>query len=217
MKLKGAIYDMDGTLLDSMEYWETAGIEYLKRNGIEVSKEVENNILNIGILEFSKICNDSYGMNVTYNEVLDDIHSIMEEKYTTVVELKTGAKEMLERFKQGGVKMCVATATEQKTAKMILKKLGILEYFEDVITTTMVGKNKNFPLIYEKALELLGTEKDETYVFEDALYAIKTAKKHDFKVVGIEDKYAALPTNEIAKLCDYFLYTKDNYNTPFFD
>ena len=61
------------------------------------------------------------------------------------------------------------------------------------------------------------TKKDETYVFEDALYAIKTAKKHNFKVVGIEDNYAALPANEIEPLCDYFLYTKDNYNTYFFE
>ena len=76
----------------------------------------------------------------------------------------------------------------------------------------MVGKNKNFPLIYEKALELIGTKKEETFVFEDALYAIQTAKKYNFNVVGIEDRYTVLPANEIAPLCDYFFYTKDNYN-----
>lgn len=217
MKIKGAIFDMDGTLLDSMKYWDTVGKEYLERNGITVDKKTENNILNIGILRFSEFCRENYGMDVTYEEVLYDIHAIMEEKYDTVVTLKSGAKEMLEKFKQNGVKMCVATATEQATAKKILKKMGILEYFSEVFTTTMVGENKNSPLIYETALNHLGTPKDETYIFEDAWYAINTAHKNGFKVIGIEDANTVVPTSEIAPLCDFFLYSKDNYNTSFLD
>ena len=217
MKIKGAIYDMDGTLLDSMQYWDTVGKEYLERRGITVDEKTENNILNIGILRFSEFCRKNYGMDVTYEEVLYDIHAIMEEKYETVVTLKTGAKEMLERFKQNGVKMCVATATEQSTAKKVLKKLGILDYFSEVFTSTMVGKGKESPLIYETALSHLGTPKDETYIFEDAWYAINTAHNNGFKVVGIEDANTVIPTSEIVPLCDYFLYTKDNYNTSFLE
>lgn len=217
MKIKGAIFDMDGTLLDSMQYWDTVGKEYLERRGITVDKKTENNILNIGILRFSEFCRENYGMDVTYEEVLYDIHAIMEEKYETVVTLKTGAKEMLERFKQNGVKMCVATATEQSTAKKVLKKLGILDYFSEVFTSTMVGKGKESPLIYETALSHLGTPKDETYIFEDAWYAINTAHNNGFKVVGIEDANTVIPTSEIVPLCDYFLYTKDNYNTSFLE
>ena len=81
----------------------------------------------------------------------------------------------------------------------------------------MVGKGKESPLIYEVALSHLGTPKDETYVFEDAWYAINTAHNNGFKVVGIEDKNTVVPTSEIVPLCDYFLYTNDNYNTSFLD
>lgn len=217
MKIKGAIFDMDGTLLDSMKFWETVGIEYLERNGIEYTSDKENNVLEVGILGFSEYCNKTYGLNKDYKQVLGEIHKIMDEKYDTAVALKKGADKMLETLRQNGVKICLATATEASSAKKILEKLGVLDYFEHVITTSMVGQSKRSPLIYEKALELLGTKKEETYIFEDAVYAIKTAKGAGFNVIGIEDECSALPSNEVAKMCDYFLYEKDEYNLSFLE
>ncbi len=217
MKIKGAIFDMDGTLLDSMKYWDTVGIEYLERLGIDFNDANENYVLQVGIREFTNYCNKAYSLNKSYEEVLQAMHDIIAEKYNTVVGLKPGAKDMLERFKQNGVKMCIATATEQKEAKGVLKRLGILDYFSEVFTTTMVGEDKNSPLIYEVALEHLGTDKNETYIFEDAFYAISTAQKAGFKIVGIEDESTVVPTKDIAPLCDYFLYTRDNYNTWFLE
>ena len=217
MKIKGAIFDMDGTLVDSMKYWDTVGIEYLKRKGITFDNEDDNYVLKVGIRGFTEYCNKTYGLGKTYEEVLGEIHDIMDEKYNTVVTLKTGAEKMLEGLRQNGVRICLATATEQASAKNILKKLGVLDYFEDVITTTIVGKDKHSPLIYEKAMELLGTSKEETYIFEDAVYAISTAKRAGFKVIGIEDDCSALPPNEVAKMCDHFLYAKDEYDISFLD
>lgn len=217
MRIKGAIFDMDGTLLDSMKYWNTVGVEYLERLGIKFNTKKDNCVLYAGIKIFTDYCNKTYGLNKTYEEVLCGVHDIMAEKYRTVVELKPGAKSMLERFKQNGVKMCIATATEKKEATAVLKRLGILDYFSDVITTTIVGADKNSPLIYERALELLGTSKNETYVFEDAYYAICTAKKNGFLVVGIEDENTVVPAKEIAPLCDHFLYAQDEYNTWFLE
>ena len=217
MKIKGAIFDMDGTLLNSMQYWNTVGIDYLKRHGIDFDGSKENYVLHVGILGFTEYCNKKYSLYKTYEEVLREMHDIIAEKYNTVVELKPGALKMLERFKQNGVKMCIATATEQKEAIGVLTRLGIIDYFSEVLTTTIVGKDKNSPLIYEVALEHLGTPKDETYVFEDAAYAINTAHKNGFKVIGIEDKNTVVPTEKIVPLCDYFLYEKDNYNTSFLE
>ena len=217
MKIKGAIFDMDGTLIDSMKYWDTVGLEYLKRNGIKHTNDKENYVLQVGIYAFSEYCNKTYGLNKSYEQVLHEIHDIMDEKYATAVTLKKGADKMLEVLRQNGVKTCLATATEQGSAKKVLEKLGVLNYFENVITTTMVGKSKHDPLIYEKALEFLGTNKEETYVFEDAVYAIETAKKDGFNVIGIEDDFAVLPPNEVEKMCDYFLYASDEYDISFLD
>lgn len=217
MKIKGAIFDMDGTLLDSMKYWSTVGIEYLERCGIEYTSDMENNVLNVGIWAYTEYCNKTYGLNKSYEQVLKDIHDIMDEKYETAVSLKKGAEKMLEMLRQNGVKICLATATEEGSAKKILEKLGVLDYFEHVITTSMVGQSKRTPLIYEKALELLGTDKEETYIFEDAVYAIETATGAGFNVIGIEDDCSALPPSEVAKMCTYFLYASDEYNLSFLD
>ena len=208
---------MDGTLLDSMAYWSTVGIDYLERQGIKFNKDKENRVLNVGILKFTEYCNKTYALNKSYEEVLQALHDIIAEKYDTVVKLKPGAYEMLEKFKQNGVKMCIATATEQAEAVRVLKRLGVLDYFSEVLTTTIVGADKNSPLIYETALKHLGTKKEETYVFEDAWYAIKTAHDNGFKIVGIEDKNTVVPTSEIAPLCDYFLYESDEYNVSFLE
>ena len=217
MKIKGAIFDMDGTLVDSMKYWDTVGIEYLERKGIKHNNNDENYVLKVGIKNFTQYCNENYNLGKTYEEVRDEIHDIMDEKYNTVVNLKVGAEKMLEKLRQNGVKICLATATEQASAKNILNKLGVLDYFQDVITTTIVGKDKHSPLIYEKAMELLGTSKEETYIFEDAVYAITTAKNAGFKVIGIEDECSALPPAQVEKMCDHFLYTKDEYDISFLD
>ena len=217
MKIKGAIFDMDGTLLDSMKYWNTVGIDYLTRKGIKYNNDKENQILNVGIRKFTEYCNETYGLNETYEKVLQEMHDIISEKYNTVVSLKPGALEMLKKFKANGVKMCIATATEQKEAMSVLKRLGVLDYFSEIFTTTIVGADKNSPLIYEVALEHLGTKKEETYIFEDAYYAINTAHNNGFLVVGIEDENTVVPTTEIAPLCDHFLYEKDEYNTWFLD
>ena len=217
MKIKGAIFDMDGTLVDSMKYWDTVGIEYLERKRIKHNNNDENYVLKVGIKNFTQYCNENYNLGKTYEEVRDGIHDIMDEKYNTVVNLKVGAEKMLEKLRQNGVKICLATATEQASAKNILNKLGVLDYFEDVITTTIVGKDKHSPLIYEKAMELLGTSKEETYIFEDAVYAITTAKNAGFKVIGIEDECSALPPAQVEKMCDHFLYTKDEYDISFLD
>ena len=217
MRIKGAIFDMDGTLLDSMKYWNTVGIEYLERLGIKFNTGKDNCVLYAGIKIFTDYCNKTYGLNKTYEEVLCGVHDIMAEKYRTVVNLKNGAKEMLERFKQNGVKMCIATATEKKEASYVLEKLGIRDYFSEIFTTTLVGANKNSPLIYEVALEFLGTKKEETYVFEDAYYVICTATKAGFNVVGIEDENTVIPASQIEPVCTHFLYAKDEYNTWFLE
>lgn len=217
MKIKGAIFDMDGTLLDSMGYWSTVGLEYLERNGIKVDPEMGNSLPKVGFDYFTKYCNEVLGLNKTYDEILEGTHLIMLEKYNTVVELKKGAREMLEKLHNNGVKMCIATATEQAVAKKVLKRLAIIDYFSEVFTTTMVGKDKTSPLIFETALEHLGTPQNETYIFEDAWYAIKTAHDNGFNIVGIEDKNTVVPTSEILPLCTYFIYEKDEYDTSFLD
>jgi beta-phosphoglucomutase-like phosphatase (HAD superfamily) len=101
--------------------------------------------------------------------------------------------------------MCLATATERATVEPVLKKLGIDKYFSRIFTSGEVGVGKREPRIYEVALEYLGTDKETTYVFEDAAYALRTAYTNGFKVVGVYDKNVYATEDEIKSLCHVYL------------
>lgn len=207
MKITGAIFDMDGTLINSMDYWAIAPTEFLKNRGIEPPENTVRDYLENGMKSWHKhACPE-----LPFDEVSNGIYDIMDRYYEKYVSLKDGARELLDRLKAHGVKMCLATATDKFMVEKVLKKLGILEYFSAILTSKEVGLGKRHPLIYEKARELLGTDKETTYVFEDAYYAINTCHQNGIKVIGVYDKNAFVSEKEIASLCDYYLDKDSKY------
>ncbi|MBQ7353719.1 MAG: HAD-IA family hydrolase [Clostridia bacterium] len=215
MKITGAIFDMDGTLLNSMDYWGTVGEDFLRRNNL-ISKAGDNRrFLEWGMREFYKYIVKEFGVTKSYDEVHKEIYSIMDEHYRHNVALKDGAYEMLEKLYNAGVKMCLATATDRNTVMIVLKRLQLEKYFSKIFTSGEVGVGKAQPKIYELALEHLGTDKESTYVFEDAYYAINTAHNAGFNVVGIYDKNVFATKDEVKALCDIYLDEGDRYNIDF--
>ena len=110
--------------------------------------------------------------------------------------------------------MCLATATDRATLEKILKRLNIEKYFSKIFTSGEVGVGKQEPLIYNLALEYLGTPKDSTYVFEDAIYAMRTAYTNGFNVVGVYDKNVYATEDEVKSLCHIYLDKDSKYNLP---
>lgn len=207
MKITGAIFDMDGTLLNSMDYWAIVPTEYLISKNITPKADTDRYFLEIGMKEWYKYQEIPY----PFEEVSRDIYALMENYYLNDVKIKDGALDMLNRLKSKDVKMCLATATDRYIVEKILDRLNIKDFFLTIFTAKEVGKGKRFPLIYEKALEFLGTSKDTTYVFEDAYYAINTCHKNGFKVIGVYDKNVFVPENEIIPLCNYYLDKDSRY------
>ena len=207
MKITGAIFDMDGTILNSMDYWAIVATEFLKSKGIEPPKGTDRVFLEDGMKQWhKKTCPE-----LPYEDVSRGIYDIMDKYYSENVKIKEGAKEMLESLKNHGVKMCLATATDRGAVERILSNLGILDYFSRIFTSKEVGLGKRSPLIYEKALEYLGTDRETTYVFEDAYYAINTCYQNGFKVVGVYDKNAYVGKDEIKAISDYYLDEDSKY------
>lgn len=215
MKITGAIFDMDGTLLNSMDYWGKVATEFLTKNGYDATNNDNRRFLEQGMREFYAYATTTLGMTKSYDEVHDEIYNLIREKYETVVKPKDGAIEMLDALLENGVKMCLATATDRETVEIVLKRLGMEKYFSKIFTVKEVGIGKSQPKIYQLALEYLGTPKDSTYVFEDAYYAINTAHSNGFLVVGIYDKNVFVSKEEIKKLCDYYVDENDRYNIDF--
>ena len=207
MKITGAIFDMDGTLINSMDYWAVVATEYLKSIGLESPKDTDRDYLENGM----KSWHEHACPSIPYEEVSRGIYGIMEKYYDNHVSLKEGVREMLERLKAHGVKMCLATATDRFMVEKVLKQQGILEYFSAILTSKEVGLGKRYPLIYEKARELLGTDRETTYVFEDAIYAIRTCHQNGIKVIGVYDENSFVSVEEVASLCDYYLDKESKY------
>ncbi|NMA01940.1 MAG: HAD family phosphatase [Clostridia bacterium] len=204
MKIRGAIFDLDGTLLDSMFIWETIGEDYLRSLGIEPGEELNEKLKNMSLYQAACYYKREYGVSGTLEEIMAGVNKSIEHFYIDQVLPKKGAPEFLARLKSEGVKMCVATATDKHLVQAALKRTGLLNYFGEIFTCTSVGCGKDEPRIYDKSLDFLGTLKSETIVFEDALYAIKTAKNAGYIVCAVYDKFAQ-EQKEIKALADYYL------------
>ena len=204
MKLKACIFDLDGTLLDSMHVWDNLGANYLKSLNIIPPEDIREILKPMSILQATQYLRKEFGITYTDDEIITQLTHILEQAYFYNIKLKAGVIEFLEKLKTQGVKMCIATATEKYLVEAAVKRLKIFDYFEFITTCTCVGTGKDNPIIYQKSLKKLGAKLDEAIVFEDALYAIETAKKAGFTVVGIYDPSAGSDSEKIKKICDYY-------------
>ena len=202
--LKGAIFDFDGTLVDSMFIWDTIGEDYLRALGKEPHEDLKETFMTLTLEEAAEYYREHYGVKLTVKEIVDGVNSMVEGIYRTKVVLKLGILDYLHWLKENGVKMCVATVTDRYLVEETLERLGILHYFSEVFTCAEVGYGKDKPIIYRKALEHLGTPKEDTFVFEDSLFALKTAKTDGFTTVGVYDRHENRQ-DELKSLANYYI------------
>ncbi len=202
--IKGAIFDLDGTLIDSMFIWDTIGGDYLKSLGKEPKENLAEVFKSFTLEQAAEYYRNNYNIKLPVNEIVEGVNNMADEMYRTKVTLKSGVCEFLKRLQCAGVKMCVATVTDRPIVEEVLKRLNVREYFSEIFTCAEVGCGKKTPEIYRKAIKYLGTEKAETVVFEDVLHAIKTAKYDGFKVAAVYDAHEPRQ-KEIKEISDYYI------------
>lgn len=202
--LKGAIFDFDGTLFDSMFVWDIAGEAYLRSVGIEPEEDLQKVLKAMSLRQSCVYIREKYDILLTVEEIMDGINRTVEAFYFYTVLPKRGAIAFLEQMKTRGIKMCIATATDRCHAEAALKRCGMDKFFTGIFTCTDVGYGKDSPVIFEKALEHLQTSKEETFVFEDAYHAAKTAKDNGFTTVAVYDSHEEKHT-ELCQLSDFCL------------
>ncbi len=203
MSIQGAIFDMDGTLLDSMEGWATAGVRYLRRRGIEPCAGEADSLLYQGMIAAAQHFQRTYGITDDVPTIIDGINEAVREFYETQATPCDGVKEFLQRLKEQGVRMCVATATDRCLAEPTLARLGLLPFFDRIFTCTELGTDKTSSRIYDTATAFMGTAKEDTWIFEDASYAVRTAKTAGYPVCAVYDRFE--------KRADYLKNTADRY------
>ncbi len=210
MTLKGAIFDLDGTLIDSMGMWAHAASKYVIGRGIELDDpdSLDAVAVTMGTCEYAQLLKSRFFPDDELDYIIKTLDESVAQTFLNEIKLKAGADEFLKALYEKGVKMCVATASPRELVEAILQKYGILKYFDCITTSHEVGSSKKDSAeIFEKALSLIGTKKENTLIFEDAIYALKPALKAGFKAAGIFDTHAADTENEMKENCLYYFYS----------
>lgn len=189
MIIRGAIFDVDGTLMDSMSIWDTIGEAYLRSIGYEPKENLNEVFQNMSLYQAACYYRTEYGVTLGIDEIMAGVNAMLERYYRSEAPLKEGAMELLELLRINGAKLCIATATDRYLVEAALERCGILSHFGEIFTCNGVGHGKDEPHIFEAALRFLGTRKSETIVFEDAFYAIRTAKDAGFPVAAVYDRH----------------------------
>ncbi len=214
MKIKGAIFDMDGTLLDSMGMWREFPAYYLNKRGLSVSKEFTDEFMaTVGFQEALELMINRFNLPLTWLELKDQIYEVIDVYYAQEVQLRPGVQELLQHFKGNGIPMAVATASPKKAAVLGLGHTGVLSMFEGVFSTEDIegtAHKSSSPAVYHKALAAIGTSVENTAVFEDSAAAAATARKAGYLVAGIAD--ATEPNQELLKsVSDWYLNTVEEW------
>ena len=189
MKISGAVFDVDGTLLDSMPVWDCVGENYLRSIGYEPEENLNEVLQNMSLLQAARYYRREYGVVLSEDAIMKGVNAMLEKSYRCEIPLKPGVEGLLRRLHRAGVKLCIATATDRYLVEAALERCGVLSCFGAIFTCNEVGHGKDEPDIFEEALRFLGTEKAETVVFDDALYAVRTAKEAGFPVAVIYDSH----------------------------
>lgn len=204
--IDAAIFDNDGTLLDTMPYWRFTTLEFMLAHQLPVDAELLGRMyLNSSRKLLMEIC-DGLGGAVSREDAVAEVEGYMNRHYLYDAHFKTPAvPDFLRKLKAGGAKLCVATAAPRAYVSNGLGRLGILEYFDFVTDNRECAYKKEQPEYFAGLLERLHSAAERTWVFEDALYAVKSAKAAGLRVCAIEDGSQAKDRDEIMQAADVYI------------
>ena len=205
MNITGAIFDFDGTLFDSMFIWKGIKYKFLDKLGLELTEDDKEAFRGLYLRESLILAKERFNMKESFEELFLMFFDYLKELYLAQAEPKNDIIPFLEKLKAKGVKMGIATATGEPALEAVLEKYGMRDYFSVILSTYTVGASKTDPLVYDRVLEKIGTDKASTWVFEDAVYAAKTVKANGYNLVGIYDE-SEPETEVLEQLADIYIH-----------
>ena len=203
--IKGIIFDVDGTLLDSMHIWGELGKRYLSSVGIEAKPGLAKILFPMSLDESSEYLKNEYNLPDTVEQITEDTIKILSDFYRYEAAPKPGALEFVKKMQNRNIPMAIATSGDRRILDAALERLGVSNCFTTILTCSDLKTSKRTPAIYLRAAELIGAKPEETAVFEDVLHAIMAAKSAGFITYAIEDRFSEQDSNEIKQTADFYL------------
>lgn len=202
-----AIFDLDGTLLDSTDVWNQVDEEFFAERGLVLPSDYAKTISPMGFKGAAYYTIERFGLKETPQQVMTQWHKMAQEKFAEQVFLKPYAKEYLELLKGRGVKLCVATASHEDLFLPSLENNGIRHLFDSFTTIQEVSRGKGFPDIYLKAAEKNGADVCDCAVFEDIYECVKGAKSGGFYTIAVYDEKSKDDEDRLQELSDRYIHS----------
>jgi len=203
--IKAVLFDLDGTLVDSMWMWKDIDIEYLGSKGIELPPTLQKDIEGMSFSETAVYFKETFSLPDSLDEIKSTWNRMAHEKYAHSVPLKPYAGEFLQALKEAGIKTGIATSNSRELAETALCSLGVCEYLDVVTTACEVAAGKPAPDIYLCVAEKLGVEPEACLVFEDVPAGILAGKRAGMKVIAVDDTFSAHMEAEKRSLADDYI------------
>lgn len=206
MNFRAVVFDLDGTLLDSMDVWENIDIAFLKKRGLPVPSGYVTEICARSFIEAAEYTINLFHLSESVDAIIHEWNEMAAYEYAHNVTLSPFAADYLRQLKHAGVKLAVATGLPQTLYEPCLKKNGIYEMFDVLCSTDDMARGKEFPDIFVHCADQLGVAPEQCLVFEDVLPAVRSAKQAGMTVYGVYDKYSEHNMEEIKKIADGYLF-----------
>lgn len=202
---EAVIFDLDGSLVDSMWMWRDIDIEYLGRYGIECPSDIQAAIEGMSFSETAVYFKERFQIPDSLEEIKATWNEMARYKYLHEVPFKEGIPAFLRKCKERGIKLGIATSNSRELVEEIAGVHGLKEYFECIMTACEVAKGKPAPDIYLAVAEKLGVDPEKCLVFEDIVPGIMAGKSAGMQVCAVEDEYSIYQRPEKQKLADYYI------------
>ncbi len=205
--IKAVLFDLDGTLVDSMWLWEDIDREYLSRFDITLPEDLQDMIQGMSFSETAVYFKERFLIPHSLEEIKAEWNEMAWKKYAEEVPLKEGVLSFLKELRNRGIAMGIATSNSKELVELVVGKLGVAEYFSSIRTSCEVAKGKPSPDIYQLVAKDLGAEPAECLVFEDIIAGIMAGKSAGMKVCSVYDKKSEGDTKKKQELSDYYIHT----------
>lgn len=206
MKQKAAIFDLDGTLIDSTWVWDKVDRVFQEKMAIQVKDDYYDIVVPMNPTQMAEYTIEEFNLNLTVDELKDFWVSIAEDLYREEVRLKEGAYEWLQYLKIKGVKLGIATSCFKNLCESVLKSNGVLELFDTICFTDEIGQGKEDAGVYLHCAKTLGVKASECMVFEDISLPLQNVKEQGMCYIGVEDKrQSEITKKELLKNADLYI------------
>ncbi len=208
--IKGVIFDLDGTLIDSMQVWNKVDRMFLKECGVaEPPEDISDRVRKMTVDQSSEYFISEFGLSCTKEYVINRVEELVKIQYEEIIPLKAGVCELLDFLDERGIPYGVATATYKRLAEAVLRRHGILDRLTFLLTDEEFPEGKCSPGIFIAGAEMLKSSPSETLVAEDSLHCLETASGSGFFTVGVYDQVSAADREEAEKISDAYIMKLD--------